>query len=135
MDSTVLNISYWLVAALPSRVHWDTTCFKVVENAIESYDTKPKELTLPAPRLHMEGKFVNLNPDYTWAVWKAILVTKETIWAETSGALGGIGCEKQQIKQRKPKLAMKRLVEWRSRCSNIPNGIQSKPGKPAERPA
>ena len=82
-----LNISYWLVAALPSRVHWDTTCFKVTENAIEIYDTKTKELTLPTPHLRKEERFVDLNPDYTSAVWKAILVTKETLWAETSGAI------------------------------------------------
>lgn len=82
-----LNISYWLVAAFPNRVHWDITCFKVTEHVIEKYDTGTGKLTLPTPRLHKEEKFVDYNSDYTWAVWKAILVTKETNWAEISGAI------------------------------------------------
>ena len=100
-----LNISYWLVAALPSRVHWDTTCFKVTESAIERYDTKTGELSLPTPRLHKEGKFVDLNSDYTWAVWKAILVTKETNWVETSGAIPNTDAWKDWLREARDKAA------------------------------
>lgn len=99
----VLNISYWLVAALPSRVHWDTTCFKVTENAIEKYDTKTGKLTLPTPRPHKEEIFVDYNSDYTWAVWKAILVTKETSWAEISAAIPNTQAWKNWMREARDK--------------------------------
>ena len=119
-----MNALYWIVAALPSRVHWDTSCFKVSDQAIEvRVDTgkppaaKPatkgaskkgnvkqttKEetpaaesnnqvagtipTTLPQKLLGHTTKFVDRNPTYTWALWKAILVTQSIDWVKGSDA-------------------------------------------------
>jgi hypothetical protein len=119
-----MNVLYWIVAALPSRVHWDTSCFKVSDQAIEvRVDTgkaPPKPAAKPAAKVGVKGDakttkptpepetptlvngatpttlpqkrtgrtttFVDRNPTYTWALWKAILVTQTTDWVKGSDA-------------------------------------------------
>jgi hypothetical protein len=123
-----MNALYWIVAALPSRVHWDTSCFKVSDQAIEvRVDTGVPPAAKPATKPPAKGgskkgdvkqateektqaaevtaqvkvtppttlpqklpghttKFVDRNPTYTWALWKAILVTQTTDWVKGSDA-------------------------------------------------
>jgi hypothetical protein len=76
----LMNVFYWLVAALPNRVHWDTSCFDVEEQCIAAADTE-----LPKPR-GKGSKYVDLNATFTLALWKAIVVTKETDWVTRSTA-------------------------------------------------
>ena len=55
----LLNAAYWIVAALPARVHWELRSFKVEKQ-------------------HLEGG--EKNPTFTAALWKAIVLTKSTEW-------------------------------------------------------
>ncbi|KAL2357209.1 hypothetical protein BJ546DRAFT_1058815 [Cryomyces antarcticus] len=60
----LLNAAYWIVAALPHKLHWNLTCFRVEEQKIE----KPEPTT------------------FTEALWQAIVVTKSTEWCKTGKA-------------------------------------------------
>lgn len=55
-----LNIAYWIVAALPQRLHWNLTSF---DCEIEDYAGEEE------------------NKDYTQALWQAIAITRSTDWA------------------------------------------------------
>lgn len=61
----VLNAAHWIVAALPQRLHWDLSCYEVKEQSVEG---GPK------------------NPTFTEALWKAILLTKDTRWVRNGAA-------------------------------------------------
>lgn len=68
----LLGAAYWIVAALPSKMHWDTSCYQVIQECLsDSADKKgyPSE-----------------NTTYTKALWKAICVTKDTDWVLRSSA-------------------------------------------------
>jgi hypothetical protein len=72
----IMNVLYWLIAALPNRIHWDTSCFELEEQCIA------KEMD---PMPHRKGKkFIDKNDTFTMALWKAIVVTKETEWITRS---------------------------------------------------
>ncbi|KAK8214819.1 hypothetical protein M8818_002402 [Zalaria obscura] len=58
-----LNAIYWIIAALPQRLHWDLSCFEIREVGIE-------------------GGPVNEN--YTQALWRTIVVTQSTAWVKIS---------------------------------------------------
>lgn len=69
-----LNAAYWLVAALPSKVHWDTSCYSISKQRFShSEDVHAKTLT-------------DLNETYTKALWKAIIATKHVNWVKHSNA-------------------------------------------------
>ncbi|KAL9126118.1 MAG: hypothetical protein Q9217_004779 [Psora testacea] len=57
----ILNAVYWVVAALPSRWHWDLSCYKVTP---EEYE-------------HGEA-----NESFTQALWKAIAITQSVDWVK-----------------------------------------------------
>lgn len=87
----IMNALYWIVAALPNRVHWDTSCFTITDQCIEMLPTKTDEMIdekgikrlLPKPK----GKaFVDENETFTEALWKAIVVTKNVEWIKRSAA-------------------------------------------------
>jgi hypothetical protein len=69
-----LNAAYWVVAALPSRLHWDTSCYRIVKQRF-SYSENIHETTL-----------TDLNETYTKALWKAIIATKHVGWVKHSNA-------------------------------------------------
>jgi len=75
----IMNVLYWIVAALPSRLHWDTSCFEVVDQVIA-----PCEGRLP-PARHGR-KYIDYNKTFTLSLWKAIVATKETDWVIRSAA-------------------------------------------------
>jgi hypothetical protein len=117
----VMNVLYWLVAALPSRIHWDTSCFKVSDQCIEVRAAVPKPFAdengeaveksdglaaqLPRPaKTAKEGanpKFVDLNGTFTSALWKAILVTQSTEWVRLSGAAPDTEAWKEWLEEAK----------------------------------
>jgi len=90
----IMNALYWIVAALPNRVHWDTSCFNVVDQCIERLpvgkdelvDEKGAQRILPKPIGDKHKTFVDENETFTEALWKAIVVTKDVEWIKRSAA-------------------------------------------------
>jgi hypothetical protein len=78
----LLNAFYWVVAALPNRVHWDTSCFMVTDQYIEQQG-EILEKSVMAPN---KDQFIDFNKTFTDALWKAILVTKDVNWINRSAA-------------------------------------------------
>jgi hypothetical protein len=70
----LLNAAYWIVAALPSKTHWDISCFHIVKQKFS---------------LSMGGFDPQTSTDYnttfTKALWKAIIATKSIGWVKWSG--------------------------------------------------
>ena len=59
----MLHAAYWIVAALPSRLHWDFSAFH-------------------AHRIHFDGGGpVDKHPSFTQALWRAIAITRSSSWA------------------------------------------------------
>ncbi|MCJ1412716.1 hypothetical protein MMC19_006814 [Ptychographa xylographoides] len=59
----ILNAAYWVVAALPPRLHWDISLYRVDEERYTGGD-----------------RFVN----FTQALWQAVAITQETKWARSA---------------------------------------------------
>ncbi|KAF2666918.1 hypothetical protein BT63DRAFT_323842 [Microthyrium microscopicum] len=76
----IMNVLYWIVAALPSRLHWDVSCFVVEDQVIAPCDSE-------LPEARHGRKYIDYNKTFTTALWKAIVVTKETEWAVRSSAV------------------------------------------------
>jgi hypothetical protein len=77
-----LNASYWVVAALPAKVHWDMSCFEVIDQAFE--EDEKSEFRTPS-----QGKveaFVDYNDTFTRALFKVIVATKDIGWIKRSAA-------------------------------------------------
>ncbi|KAF1832644.1 hypothetical protein BDW02DRAFT_417629 [Decorospora gaudefroyi] len=69
----LLGASYWIVAALPSKMHWDTSCYKVTNECLSDSNMQKKG-------------FPSENDTFTKALWKAIVVSKEVGWVRRSDA-------------------------------------------------
>lgn len=69
----LLGSSYWIVAALPSKLHWDHSCYEVVNERLS--DSTMTKKGWPSE-----------NETFTWALWKAIVVVKSTDWVLKSNA-------------------------------------------------
>lgn len=69
----LLGSSYWIVAALPSKLHWDTSCYTVTNECLSDSDMKVKG-------------FPSENDTFTQALWRAIVVAKNTDWVIRSNA-------------------------------------------------
>lgn len=69
----VLGSAYWVVAALPNKLHWDYSCYTVTDECLS--DSK------------MDTKgYPSANDTFTQALWKAIVVSKNTDWVMRSNA-------------------------------------------------
>jgi hypothetical protein len=77
----ILNALYWVVAALPNRAHWDTSCYVVTDEYIEKSDEMIEKSAIPNTK-----KYVDFNRTFTDALWKAVLVTKNVEWIKRSSA-------------------------------------------------
>jgi hypothetical protein len=64
----ILNVAYWVVAALPAQWHWDLSCYDVER---EYYQGGEKQAS------------------YTQALWKAIAITRSVDWVR-NGAIAPI---------------------------------------------
>ncbi len=69
----LINIFYWIGAALPPAQHWDLSRLEVEH--IEVHGGTP-------PRT---AKIDNYSPTYTEALWKAIAVTGTSNWVKEAG--------------------------------------------------
>ena len=81
----MLNAAYWIVAALPSKVHWDMSCFEVVDQCFED----DERLQIYSQGQGREKTFVDLNNTFTKALWKVIVATKDIAWIKRSAAAPG----------------------------------------------
>lgn len=68
----ILNATYWIVAAFPARVHWNTSAFIVRQQRLET--------------AAFDKNFTDSNPSFTQALFKAIVATKETKWVQLGDA-------------------------------------------------
>ncbi|KAF2398679.1 hypothetical protein EJ06DRAFT_531776 [Trichodelitschia bisporula] len=79
----LLNAAYWIVAALPSKLHWNTACYQVTELAFERMKT-PDEA---APPEGIKPKWgVEYCKTFTEALWKVICATRNIDWVQRSDA-------------------------------------------------
>lgn len=69
----LLGSSYWIVAALPNKVHWDTSCYEVTPEALSDSDKTQKGYPSEADT-------------FTQALWKAIVVSKSIHWVRRGDA-------------------------------------------------
>ncbi|KAL6709210.1 hypothetical protein ACN47E_002026 [Coniothyrium glycines] len=69
----LLGAAYWIVAALPGKMHWDTSCYKVAQECLS--DSSMDKKGYPSD-----------NHTFTQALWKAIVVSKNTTWVRRSDA-------------------------------------------------
>jgi hypothetical protein len=69
----LLGASYWIVAALPSKMHWDTSCYKVFNECLSDSNMDKKG-------------FPSENETFTQALWRAICVSKDVGWVRRSDA-------------------------------------------------
>lgn len=68
----LLGSAYWIVAALPGKLHWDTSCYTVTnERLSDSGDEKG---------------FPSRNETFTQALWRAIVVARNTDWVLKTNA-------------------------------------------------
>lgn len=69
----LLGASYWVVAALHSKLHWDTSCYKVENECLSDSDMDKKG-------------YPSENETFTQALWRAICVSKDIAWVKMSDA-------------------------------------------------
>jgi hypothetical protein len=69
----LLGAAYWIVAALPGKLHWDTSCYQVTNECLSDSDMSAKG-------------YPSRNKTFTQALWKAIVVAKDTRWVKMSSA-------------------------------------------------
>ena len=82
----VLGAAYWIVAALPQKLHWDTSCYKVTNECLSDSN--------------MEAKgYPSENDTFTQALWKAIVVTKNITWVKRSDACPDTDAWRQWLRE------------------------------------
>lgn len=69
----LLGSAYWIVAALPGKLHWDTTCYTVTNECLSDSNMEKKG-------------YPSENRTFTQALWKAIVVSKNIGWVRRSSA-------------------------------------------------
>ncbi|KAF2011322.1 hypothetical protein BU24DRAFT_278583 [Aaosphaeria arxii CBS 175.79] len=69
----LLGSAYWIVAALPGKLHWDYSCYEVVHEALSDSTVGKKG-------------YPSESKTFTKALWHAIAVTKKTDWVLRSNA-------------------------------------------------
>ncbi|KAF2031188.1 hypothetical protein EK21DRAFT_88321 [Setomelanomma holmii] len=68
-----LGAAYWTVAALPGKLHWDTSCYEVTNECLSDSN------------MDLKG-YPSENATFTQALWKTIVVAKNTTWVSKSDA-------------------------------------------------
>ncbi|KAF2873606.1 hypothetical protein BDV95DRAFT_605094 [Massariosphaeria phaeospora] len=69
----LLGSSYWIVAALPGKLHWDYSCYTVTEECLSDSN------------MDLKG-YPSQSKTFTQALWRAIVVAKNTDWVVKSNA-------------------------------------------------
>jgi len=109
----LLGAGYWIVAALPGKLHWDTSCYQVIEECLSDSNMDKKG-------------YPSENNTFTKALWKAIVVAKNTSWCENRDAVPNTrawqdwlnaarACSRdvrQSDKERKPGVKTWEVPDW-----------------------
>jgi hypothetical protein len=99
----MLNVVYWVVAALPQRYHWDMNCFTVTPESFdeppnmkrdhyeqddkEEEDLEVQKMPKVTKSLPLKRKpWISYNDTYTQALWKVIVATREIEWIKRNKA-------------------------------------------------
>ena len=82
----ILNTAYWIVAALPPELHWDMSCFEVLDQSFEQAGVDKEKQEFLKGELR-DRSFVEYNATFTLALWKAIVATKSVKWIKRSQAI------------------------------------------------
>ncbi|KAL1606383.1 hypothetical protein SLS60_003786 [Paraconiothyrium brasiliense] len=69
----LLGSSYWIVAALPAKLHWDYSCYTVTNESLSDSNMSAKG-------------YPSASQTFTQALWKAIVVSKQIGWVRLSNA-------------------------------------------------
>jgi hypothetical protein len=69
----LLGSSYWIVAALPSKLHWDYSCYKVTNECLSDSD------------MDIKG-YPSTKETFTQALWRAIAVSQSAKWVRINEA-------------------------------------------------
>lgn len=72
----LLGSGYWIVAALPGKLHWDTSCYTMTNECLSDSSMEKKG-------------YPSENQTFTQALWKAIVVSKNIEWVRRSDACPG----------------------------------------------
>ncbi len=72
----LLGAAYWIVAALPPKVHWDTSSYKVHSEALSDSVQHTKSNIFAKSRTYP----FSTSENFTGALWKAIVASKDTAW-------------------------------------------------------
>lgn len=97
----LLGSSYWIVAALPAKLHWDYSCYTVTNECLSDSNMSAKGLP-------------SENPTFTQALWKAIVVTKQTGWVRLSNACPGTPAWSKWLQQAQEQAMTVQLAESRT---------------------
>lgn len=84
----ILNATYWIVAAIPARVHWNTSAFIIRPQRLETATSA-------------KNKYTDKNDSFTQALFKAIVATKETEWVQLGDAAPRTGVWDQWLREAK----------------------------------
>ncbi|KAF2762731.1 hypothetical protein EJ05DRAFT_471681 [Pseudovirgaria hyperparasitica] len=72
----ILNAAYWIVAALPAKMHWNTSTFRIKQHRFAD----------SSPDAEEDKRFASKSKTFTQALWKVIVVTKSWDWVRRGGA-------------------------------------------------
>lgn len=72
----LLGSAYWIVAALPPKVHWDTSSYDVKLEALSDSIEHTKSNILSRSRQYP----YSTSETFTIALWKAIVASQDTAW-------------------------------------------------------
>jgi hypothetical protein len=96
----LLGSSYWVVAALPAKLHWDYSCYTVTHESLSDSNMSAKG-------------YPSESPTFTQALWKAIVVTKQTLWVRQSNACPDTRAWSRWLAQAQEQAMRVQLVENR----------------------
>ena len=105
----LINAAHWIAAALPQKMHWDLTCYVLAEQGIQGGPS---------------------NGNFTEALWKAIVVTKDTRWVKNGKAAPQTGVWDQWLIEANTHAKLASSVESEDILRPIfPDGDPTRKGK------
>jgi len=84
----LLGAAYWIVAALPAKMHWDTSCYRVENECLSDSDMSKKG-------------YPSENDTFTQALWRTIVITKNIEWVTRSAACPNTPAWRQWLREAK----------------------------------
>ncbi|KAF2438565.1 hypothetical protein P171DRAFT_371607 [Karstenula rhodostoma CBS 690.94] len=96
----LLGSSYWIVAALPTKLHWDYSCYTVTNEKLSDSNMSVKG-------------YPSESPTFTQALWKAIVVSKQPSWVRLSNACPDTPAWKKWLTQAQEQASKVQLAESR----------------------